>query len=183
MGLGRQRSGAVDPELAHVRALAVALVAATGLAERVLGAGNVEYVVNDLKQDAQLRSESAESNCRRFLDVADCQYAHHRGRNQTARLELVQAPQSLDTVGRGSFDVRVLAADHALDPGCHGQLGRRPQNPLGWRALVQQQMGEALGIEPVARQDRDILAKCHMARRPSTAQIVIVHRGQVIVDQ
>ena len=49
--------------------------------------------------------------------------------------------------------------------------------------LVAQHEPERLGVEPVARQDRDVLAVLDVARRPPAAQVVVVHRRQVVVDQ
>ena len=48
--------GAVKAEVRDVRALAMALVAALRLAQRCVGAGHVEDVVDDLEQDAELRA-------------------------------------------------------------------------------------------------------------------------------
>ena len=62
VGLGRQLARALDPELAHVGPLPVALVAALWLSECVVGAGHVEYVVDDLEQHTQLGREAAEGS-------------------------------------------------------------------------------------------------------------------------
>ena len=40
-----------------------------------------------------------------------------------------------------------------------------------------------LGLQGVAGQDGDCLAECLVARRPPTAQIVIVERGQIVMDE
>ena len=44
-------------------------------------------------------------------------------------------------------------------------------------------MPECLRVQPVPREDRDILAEGHMAGGLATAQPVVVHRGEVVVDQ
>ena len=67
VGLRRQLPGPLDPELAHVCALAVTLIAASRLAERIVGAGHVEDVVDDLEQHAQLGGETAKRDCRRSI--------------------------------------------------------------------------------------------------------------------
>ncbi len=54
---------ALDPELAHVGALAVTLIAASWLSKCIVGAGHVEYVVDDLEQHAELGGEAAEGGC------------------------------------------------------------------------------------------------------------------------
>ena len=60
MRLARQLPRALDSELAHVRALAVTLIAASWLSKCIVGAGHVKYVVDDLEQHAQLGGEPAE---------------------------------------------------------------------------------------------------------------------------
>ena len=44
-------------------------------------------------------------------------------------------------------------------------------------------MVEGLGVQPVPGEDRDVLAELDVARRLSPAQVVVVHRGQVVVDE
>ncbi len=69
MRLGRQLPCALDPELAHVRALPVTLIATSWLSKCIVGAGHVEYVVDDLEQHAELRREAAER--RRLRSIFD----------------------------------------------------------------------------------------------------------------
>ena len=45
------------------------------------------------------------------------------------------------------------------------------------------QHGERLGEQRVAGEDRQGLAEDHVAGRPAAAQVVVVHRRQVVVDQ
>ena len=51
---------AIDSVLAHVGSLPVALIASSGLSKCIIGAGHVEYVVDDLEEHAQLSGEAAE---------------------------------------------------------------------------------------------------------------------------
>ena len=53
-------SRAVEPELGDVGPLPVPLVAALRLAERRVGSGHVEDVVDDLEEDAELAGEARE---------------------------------------------------------------------------------------------------------------------------
>ena len=55
----------------------------------------------------------------------------------------------------------------------------RRARPSGAR----QQVAERLGVEAVAGQDRDVLAVLDVAGRAAAAQVVVVHRRQVVVDQ
>jgi hypothetical protein len=44
-------------------------------------------------------------------------------------------------------------------------------------------VAEGLGVERVAGEDRDVLAVADVARRPPAAQVVVVHRREVVVDE
>jgi hypothetical protein len=54
--------GALDPELAHVRALPVTLIATSWLSQCIVGPGHIKYVVHDLEQHPELRGEAAEGS-------------------------------------------------------------------------------------------------------------------------
>ena len=121
----REPAGAVEPELGHVGALAQPLVAAAWLAERLVRSGHVEDVIDDLEEHAQLAGKVFELfDCRRSLPTLDQQHAFDAGADQAAGLELVHVPQALGARGRRGGDVEVLAADHAVDAGRGGELGR-----------------------------------------------------------
>ena len=152
VGLRRQLSCPIDSELAHVGALAVTLIASLRLAERVVGPGHVEYVVDDLEQHTQLCREAAERHCRRSSSTPpNSQHAQHRRPDQSAGLQLVQPPQSRPARGARWAHVGVLSADHPLHPGRRGELRRGPQHPLGRRARGGSADGERLRVQPVAR--------------------------------
>jgi len=63
VGLGGQLPGSIDSELAHVCALAVTLIAASRLSQCIVGTCDVEYVVDDLEQYAQLGGETTKGHC------------------------------------------------------------------------------------------------------------------------
>ena len=65
--LARQLPGAINSELAHVRALPVTLIATSWLSKCIVRAGDIEYVVHDLEQNAQLSRETAEGRCIRTV--------------------------------------------------------------------------------------------------------------------
>ena len=46
-----------------------------------------------------------------------------------------------------------------------------------------QQVAEGLRVEAVAGEDRHALAELHVAGRLAAAQLIVVHRRQVVVDQ
>src|SRR4051812_27167620 len=84
---------AVEAELADVGPLAVALVAAMRLAERVVVAGPVEDVVDDLKQHAELGGELAVRGCIGWRHAGYKQYALYRRADESPGLQSVQAAQ------------------------------------------------------------------------------------------
>src|SRR2546421_703483 len=69
------------------------LVAAMRLAELVVASNDVEDVVDDLEQHAQLVGEAAVGNCLRFLEGLQCQHDADAGGNQTPGLQTMEAPQ------------------------------------------------------------------------------------------
>ena len=62
VGVACQLPGALHPELADVCALAMTLIATSRLSQVVVGAGDVENVVDDLEQYSQLGRETMEGN-------------------------------------------------------------------------------------------------------------------------
>ena len=62
MGVACQLARALDPELTDVCALAMTLIATSRLSQGVVGARDVENVVDDLEQYSQLRRETTEGN-------------------------------------------------------------------------------------------------------------------------
>ena len=184
--LGVRRRGhracPVEPIAAHIGQLSMPLIRALRLPQCGFCPGHVEDVVDDLEQHAQFSSESTESGeCRRWIAFAGQeQDALHRCADQPAGLELVQAAQRPTSL---AANVDVLPADHAVDAGRVGELGDRREHRGGLAALLAQDEPESLGVEPVAGQDRDVLAEADVARRAPAAQVVVVHRREVVVDQ
>jgi hypothetical protein len=164
----------------------VSLVAALGLPQRGVRARHVENVVDDLKQDPELGGVLAIGGCRGTAHACYEQYALYRRADQSTGLQLVQAPQrapGVRLVGPDRGDVEILAAHHPVDPGRRRQRADRGQHVGGLARLMGQQMPEGLGIEPVAGEDRNVLAESHVIRRPAPAHVVVVHRRQVVVDE
>src|SRR4051812_1772840 len=147
-----------------------------GLSQVRVGARDVEDVVDDLEQDAELGGERGEPAWRAAAQQQD---ALDGDADQPARLELVQPPQVVHAPG----DVDVLAADHPVDPGGRGELGDRGKQVRGLGALGGEHVAERLGVEAVAGEDRHVLAVDLVVRRAPAAQVVVVHRRQVVVDE
>ena len=100
MGLSSQFPCSIDSKLTHVCPLAVPLVTATRLTERVIRSGDIEYVVHDLEEHAKLSHELAKYHCRRFYDAAQQQHTDDRCADQSAGLQLVQSAQTGEPLER-----------------------------------------------------------------------------------
>ena len=148
--LRRQLARPVEPELADVGALAVALVAALRLAQGVVGPGHVEDVVDDLEQHAELAAKRTEAS-----SVGDGSPSARRAgrRTRPTRRSAGRSSARAGGAGRRALGgrrrhVEVLAADHAVDAGRGGELARRPRGSrAGSPALLVQHEPERLGVE------------------------------------
>ena len=81
------------------------------------------------------------------------------------------------------FEVNDLAADHAVDGA--GGVGDFPDDGdarLG-RASDLRQHFVGLGLQGVSGEDGDGLAEGFVAGGTSAAQVVVIERGQIVVDQ
>ena len=80
-------------------------------------------------------------------------------------------------------DVDVLAADHAAQPSGADQLAERRQHPRGLALLSPAEEPHRLGEQPIAGEDRDVLAEFDVRGRHPPPQLVVVHRRQIVVNQ
>ncbi len=78
-------------------------------------------------------------------------------------------------VRRGAGDVEVLAADHPER--------RLRELPAHVRRRVREREPERLGEQRVAGEQRDTLSVGDVRARAAAALVVVVHRGQVVVDE
>ena len=181
--LARLTAGALEPVDAHVGDLAHPGVGADGLAEIRLGALHVEDVVDDLEEQAELAGEPPQRRVDRRLGPREHEGAVHRARHEPAGLQRVHAAQRRRRLAPRVLEVEVLAADHAADAGRPADLEQDPDlhgRPAG---LALGHQADGLGEEGVAGQDGGVLAEQLVAGRPPAAQVVVVHRRQVVVDQ
>src|SRR5204862_5003358 len=86
-------SCALEPVGADVGGLPMSFVGAARLSELSLVACHVEYVVDDLEHDAQFGRKAAVGDCGRSAEAGHRQHAAHGGRDQSARLQLVEAAE------------------------------------------------------------------------------------------
>ncbi len=114
---GREFSGAVEPVLGDVGALAVTLVAALWLAESLVGTRHVQDVVDDLEQNAELAGEAAPSDGVSSLARARPRAAARTMTDAPIRRPVLSSCRRAQVVGVSLMpgNVEVLAADHAVD--------------------------------------------------------------------
>ena len=118
-------------------------------------------------------------------------------RDQRAGLALVHRAESVGVERRcrsiairrvctRGLDIDRLAAHHPGRPGGRGDDGDRPQTTRGryfsgrCRACEE---AERFGQEAVARKDGECVAVHDMRRRPAAPERIVVHRGEIVVDQ
>ena len=83
----------------------------------------------------------------------------------------------------GLLDVHVLAADHAAHRDRGHEVAQGAQHAVGGAVLLVQHELDGLGEEAVAREDRHVLPEHDVAGGLAAAQLVVIHRGEVVVDQ
>jgi hypothetical protein len=183
--LRRQPSRLVEPVLADVGELAVTLVASPRLAEGVVRTRHVEDVVDDLKQDPELGRELAKrSKCRcSFISALQQQYALHGRPDQPSRLEAVQLPQRDVTRQHEILDVDVLTADHPRHARGGRELPDGGEDVARLAGLVDQHEPERLCVQAVPGEDGHVFAELAVTGRTPAAKVVVVHGGQVVVDE
>jgi len=89
--------------------------------------------------------------------------------------------------GNGSrlcFQIVSLSGDHSFGSACGSCNFRNQSHSFGCRKLiVLRNCFERHRQQRIAGENRSCFAKAHVTSGPPAAQIVIVHRGQIIVDQ
>ena len=81
------------------------------------------------------------------------------------------------------FQVHHLAADHALDGSCRLRDRAHDLHRLRSRALHAGQHLVGLRLQRIPGQDGDRLAKGNVAGRLAAAQIIVIQRRQIIMNQ
>ena len=82
-----------------------------------------------------------------------------------------------------SGHVEELAADHALSAGCRHELAHGRDHVRRLALLQVEREAQRLREQSVAREDRHVLAERDVAGRLAAAELVVVHRREVVVDQ
>ena len=181
--LVEERAGPVDAVDRDQRCLAPVGV----LGDRLAGggglAGRVNEIVSELEGLADVFAEDGESyalvrggsaeHCASLAGEADKRAGLHRLKPQDRRLVL-----------RSAFggDIEHLAAGHAAEPGCLSQSAGKLNPDVGRDGEVGEDLkGERQ--EGIAGKDRGRLVEGLVNGRPSAAEVVVVHRRQVVMDE
>ena len=183
MAFGCQLAGAVQAVETDVGDLAVACVCAHRFAERLLITGHVQDVVDDLEQQAEFVGERTERDRNLGLGAGIDDGASHGRCDQAAGLEQVDLTKRVSRFAAVVAQVKELPADHSVDTRGRSEFGDDAESRRRPARLPLSDEADGLGEQRVARQDRRVLAERAVARRPPAAQVVVVHRRQVVVDQ
>ncbi len=191
LGLGGQPVpaglGRVEPEARHQRALVAPRILAGRLAERGGIAFGIENVVGDLERRSERLAVAVERGPLRGVGPAQDGAGLDPEQQQRAGLHGLQAFDLGGAEGRlGALRLEVegLAAGHAADPGRTGKA--QDQRGSDRRVRMGRLVGhyvERIGQQRVAGQDRGGLVERDMGGRAAAPQVVVVHGGQVVVDQ
>ena len=141
---------------------------------------DVEDIVRHLKEDAE---RGAEFLHRRFIPFRNGSSHHERRADELRRLVFIDKGKLLFARIFIAFagKIQKLPRDHTLRPrGMRQKFGG-----AAVRSILCRRHGEhkRFAQQCVARQNGIALAELFMAGRLAAAQIVVVHRGQVIVDE
>ena len=161
------------------------LIAASRLSKCIVGASHVEYVVDDLEQHAQLGGETAKRDCRRSIPIPPNSSTHST--DAPIRRPVFSSCTGA-AAGRARPGVRGLTSAY-----CPPTIPFTPVAAASSAAALSTRSGaerwsvsrwrNASAYSPSPGEDRHVLAELHVAGRLPAAQLVVVHRRQVVVDQ
>src|SRR6267142_3371384 len=176
--------GALDPHGSGSGGLAARLVRAGGLADLLPRRPHVQEVVADLEREPHAFPVVAESALERGRRSADLRPEEERSADQHAGLSRVHGEDAPERHAL-SFQEQVhrLAPDHALRP---GRFRDDPDQSTGILRLPLRGPGERLereGQERVPREDGHALPVHDVVRGASAPPVVVVHAGEIVVDQ
>ena len=181
--LARQFPCDVQAVLADVGRFAHTLVSTDRFAERLLVTGDVEDVVDDLEEQAKLVRKCPVAVVEFVSWYRKRQRTMHRRRDQATRFQGVDLAKRAGRRSTVVAQVEVLAADHARNAGRPGELTHDAKTLFVTPGLGFTDEPNRLRVEGVARKDRGVLAKRDVASRSPSTEVVIVHRGKIVVDE
>ena len=179
--------GAGDAELGHEGGLVERSILAGRLAQRRGVALDVEQVVGDLECFAERAAVIVERLIFFRRGLAEQRAGDAAEAQQRAGLHLLQ-PRDVDrlAVAEPAFagEIEHLSADHAADADGARQRARQQQPHIGILVdLVAGDDVEGQRQQRVAGQDRGGVVGLLVQGRAAAAQVAVVHRRQVVMDQ
>ena len=188
VGVGDEVGGVlarlVEAEDGGEGGLFVFLVGADALAHDLLGARRVENIVDDLKRDTEVQAVAGEAfEFGRRGIAGHCAEADRRGDEgggfvPVSGFDFLKAGLALLV-----FEVLYLSRDETQAAGGHGEVAYQCAYGIAFGRVAFRDHGECLGQQRVAGQHGDAFAKDFMVRGFAATQIVVVHAGQVVVDE
>ena len=188
LGLNGEEShafpGRLDPQQGHVVGFSPRRVLAPGrLAHGVAVALGVQNVIDDLIGETDIAAESGQGGA---LGVRG--FDHRQGQlkgagDKRAGLHSLHPRNSTQIIAHAQ-QIDHLAARHPLGAGGH----RQPSDQLGAHGPIRVGVGmgedfKGGGLQGVAGQDGGGLVVGLVHRGPAAAHVVVVHAGQVVVNQ
>jgi len=158
-------------------------ILAGGLAERGAVGGGVEDVVNDLKGEAEMAAGGAERGKRRRVGVRAKAAQDERSFDHGGGF--VEMDEFEPGGGRAGFflgeDVFHLPADEVRAAGGGGECAHERGGEAG--RVVFDEEREGVGEQGVTGKNGGGLVELFVRGGVPAAKVVVVHRGQVVVDE
>ena len=177
-------AGAVESKQAGVGGFAGGLVLADAFPEFFLGGDNVENVIDDLKGQAQSPAELREVGKSAGIGPGRHGAQAEGSGDEGASLGAVNLDEFLQ---RDAFLLRIqienLTGDEAEAAGGMGEFGDEVSPGVAAIELGAGHGGERLSEEAVPGQHGDGFTKHLVVGGTSPAKIIIIHAGQVVVDE
>ncbi len=174
----------LEAENRRVGGLSDCLILACGFAEHFARLGGVEDVIDDLKSQPEVPPESGEG-----FELVAVGTAKHRAEAERAGekgggLALVDVPELVvGEVAAFAFQVEHLPGDDILPTGSYGEF---PDEVAGRVGIFVREVAEKLErecMEGISSEHSNRFTVDLMAGGLSTAEVVVVHAREVIMDE
>ncbi len=180
-----RRDAFIDAQHARKSQLAARIVFADALAQRRGRAAHVEQIVRDLKRQPQpacRKLPAPRAGCHRRC--GDQRAELQRDEKHRAGLAAVDRFEGLEPGMRTCASQIVGLAAHQLrGAGGVGQQAQQPSAAALDGCMSRASTSKRQGQQRVAGQDGGRLAVDLVTRGPAAAQVVVVHRRQIVVNQ
>ena len=177
--------GALGPEQAEEGLLARLAVLAQLLAGQRLVALGVEQIVGDLEGEADITGIAAQPGAALRRKLGEDRAAFHRAGDQRAGLHRLEPSDGGQVEARFlGLEVHHLPARHSRRAGAMGKAADQLDADEGiWvRRFVGKNL-EGERMQAIAGKDRGRLVEFAVDGGLAAADIVVVHRGQIVMDQ